>query len=349
MTPVVLPATFLEFLAQKRPRILSWSQGKCTILELVADRELDSKVGVLRLHGVTASDWNVPHVLSGARLGTVNDLTGPQQQSLDKSGGSKEGQLCILEGSEGQTCYFVVQGIDFLFRPWLDLALTERVRRLNAELGYPAARAIESHLASSAPELLGKEIICWHCLRQFVFEEEYMDCPYCGYLWGMSHSREQLLRFFFHGDNELLNQSLCAVLQAKPGVVEVYRLVVFSWWGHHRLVEVERNAVAAHLKAKAWDSIQKRWCMTALRPLLAREWRRFSQLLDLAPFWELAPLGKGRGFDGADWTLEGMREGHYHFVTRWSPTPESDQENFFFPCECLLELAANETEQRDAQ
>jgi hypothetical protein len=37
-------------------------------------------------------------------------------------------------------------------------------------------------------------------------------------------------------------------------------------------------------------------------------------------FWELAPLDKSRmGLDGAQWVIEGVRDGSYHVVDRWSP------------------------------
>jgi hypothetical protein len=37
-------------------------------------------------------------------------------------------------------------------------------------------------------------------------------------------------------------------------------------------------------------------------------------------FWELAPLDKSRlGADGAQWIIEGVKDGNYRIVDRWSP------------------------------
>jgi hypothetical protein len=37
-------------------------------------------------------------------------------------------------------------------------------------------------------------------------------------------------------------------------------------------------------------------------------------------FWELAPLDKSRlGADGAQWIIEGVKNGNYRIVDRWSP------------------------------
>jgi len=36
-------------------------------------------------------------------------------------------------------------------------------------------------------------------------------------------------------------------------------------------------------------------------------------------FWHLAETGGSLGFDGAQWIVEGMSNGKYHIVDRWSP------------------------------
>ena len=99
------------------------------------------------------------------------------------------------------------------------------------------------------------------------------------------------------------------------------------------------------LLAKAWRGQEGKWVETVDRALSPAEWRRFSRLVQMAPFWELPPAGGHFGMDGAHYVLEGMREGCYHYVRRWSPDPSIDQENFWFPCEYLYELA---TQAQDA-
>ena len=45
----------------------------------------------------------------------------------------------------------------------------------------------------------------------------------------------------------------------------------------------------------------------------------FLSKLQSLNFWELPTSEKGLGCDGAQWILEGVRDGKYHLVDRWSP------------------------------
>jgi len=46
----------------------------------------------------------------------------------------------------------------------------------------------------------------------------------------------------------------------------------------------------------------------------------FLELLDEIGFWELpGPDPNSGGVDGAQWVLEGVRDGRYHVVDRWTP------------------------------
>ena len=36
-------------------------------------------------------------------------------------------------------------------------------------------------------------------------------------------------------------------------------------------------------------------------------------------FWKLPSIQEDRGVDGAQWIIEGARNGTYHIVDRWSP------------------------------
>lgn len=45
----------------------------------------------------------------------------------------------------------------------------------------------------------------------------------------------------------------------------------------------------------------------------------FLQHLDRAHFWEMPAESQHRGFDGAEWILEGMQAGKYHITVRWCP------------------------------
>lgn len=42
-------------------------------------------------------------------------------------------------------------------------------------------------------------------------------------------------------------------------------------------------------------------------------------LLDQSCYWQLRPEIDDSGLDGAQWILEGVKEGRYHVVDRWTP------------------------------
>jgi hypothetical protein len=45
----------------------------------------------------------------------------------------------------------------------------------------------------------------------------------------------------------------------------------------------------------------------------------FLQHLDRAHFWEMPTESQHRGFDGAEWIMEGVQDGRYHIAVRWCP------------------------------
>ncbi|HEV2615780.1 MAG TPA: hypothetical protein VGU63_04120, partial [Candidatus Acidoferrales bacterium] len=56
------------------------------------------------------------------------------------------------------------------------------------------------------------------------------------------------------------------------------------------------------------------------RTLSAIEVSDLLKLVSAANFWQLPTEGQTRGDDGAEWILEGVRNGQYHIVDRWTPT-----------------------------
>ena len=45
----------------------------------------------------------------------------------------------------------------------------------------------------------------------------------------------------------------------------------------------------------------------------------FLKHLNRAHFWEMPTESKHRGFDGAEWIMEGVQDGRYHIAVRWCP------------------------------
>jgi hypothetical protein len=55
------------------------------------------------------------------------------------------------------------------------------------------------------------------------------------------------------------------------------------------------------------------------RPVSAEQAKSFQQLLEKVDFWALPTEDMHRGEDGAEWIFEGVKQGTYHVVVRWTP------------------------------
>jgi len=69
----------------------------------------------------------------------------------------------------------------------------------------------------------------------------------------------------------------------------------------------------------------------------------FFDLVRKAGFWSLPSEEKSSGLDGAQWVLEGMEDGHYHVVDRWSP-PRGNYQRL---CLYLLEQSKLKVQTKD--
>ena len=55
------------------------------------------------------------------------------------------------------------------------------------------------------------------------------------------------------------------------------------------------------------------------RTLTAEQMYGLLAMADQVGFWQMPVESDRRGFDGAEWIIEGVHDGQYHLVTRWSP------------------------------
>jgi hypothetical protein len=62
------------------------------------------------------------------------------------------------------------------------------------------------------------------------------------------------------------------------------------------------------------------------RSLSAQQVKDVLALMDQADFWQMPVESDRRGLDGAEWIMEGVHDGQYHLVTRWSPERSPYQE-----------------------
>jgi hypothetical protein len=55
------------------------------------------------------------------------------------------------------------------------------------------------------------------------------------------------------------------------------------------------------------------------RQITSEEWNTMLTLLQSTDFWKMPTTKRSLGTDGSQWIIEGMDNGRYHVVDRWSP------------------------------
>jgi hypothetical protein len=80
------------------------------------------------------------------------------------------------------------------------------------------------------------------------------------------------------------------------------------------------------------------------REVTEGEWDKFTDLLEQSCYWKM-PTEEGNpgGKDGAQWVLEGIKEGRSHVVDRWTPEGGSYREL----CLYLLKLSGLKVSEED--
>src|SRR5687768_5304263 len=105
---------------------------------------------------------------------------------------------------------------------------------------------------------------------------------------------------------------------------ENYRFLWLRSFHHPIAVHVYRSSSKPFLIAKQLDGaggyepgILE---INYARPLAKNEWKQFMTHLEIARYWQMPTADESVSIDGAQWILEGYREGRYHVVDRQSPT-----------------------------
>jgi len=118
------------------------------------------------------------------------------------------------------------------------------------------------------------------------------------------------------------------------------------------VVRVERHSTRYRLEAKiesgAGGYEPGHLVRDTVTTLSATDAEEFERLLEAADFWRLptVPASDGTvGLDGAQWVIEGLSDGRYHVVDRWTPDRKGPTADFRNLAEWLLaksELVAAE-------
>jgi hypothetical protein len=102
-----------------------------------------------------------------------------------------------------------------------------------------------------------------------------------------------------------------------------YRFLWLRSFHHPISVRIQKNGVSAVLHAVEFDGAggysPGRLAKETNRELSPSELETVMAKLEKAGFWQLKTEVDDRGFDGAEWIMEGHQGANYHIVTRWSP------------------------------
>jgi len=123
----------------------------------------------------------------------------------------------------------------------------------------------------------------------------------------------------------------------------VYRLTWIPSFHPSVIVCIERTSVGYQLRAKTLSGAggydPGHLARDTVSSLAGTDLATLARLLAAARFWQLptTPLPDGMiGLDGAQWMLEGLSDGRYHVVDRWSPNSDGPDAAFRQLAEWLL-------------
>lgn len=116
-------------------------------------------------------------------------------------------------------------------------------------------------------------------------------------------------------------------LESKSSNAESYRFVWLRTFHHPVIVRVDiRPDGGAELTTKVSSGAggyePGKLVENTSRPLTQRETDKFLLTIQRLQFWKLPSheIPEAAAIDGAQWIIEGTKDGKYHVVDRWSPT-----------------------------
>ena len=133
-------------------------------------------------------------------------------------------------------------------------------------------------------------------------------------------------------------------LLAANQTAETYRFLWLRTFHHPIFVRIERRDDEINLFTKELDGAGGYEPGKVLRSnklsIKPEDFCKFLKLLEEANYWNLPIDNDDMGNDGAQWVLEGVRNGRYHAVDRWTPQTGEFREACLF----LLKLSGVDTD-----
>ena len=112
----------------------------------------------------------------------------------------------------------------------------------------------------------------------------------------------------------------------KDQTAEVYRFLWLRSFHHPVAIRLERRpdgtgALTTKMGSGAGGYAPESILATKASTLTREQTQEFLSRVTQVHFWSLPnPVNDQKGTDGSQWIVEGVRNGQYHVVDRWSPT-----------------------------
>ncbi|HEV8592464.1 MAG TPA: hypothetical protein VGQ55_10205, partial [Pyrinomonadaceae bacterium] len=114
-----------------------------------------------------------------------------------------------------------------------------------------------------------------------------------------------------------------SLLDESADGAEKYRFLWLPTFHHPIYVRIENGHGGIRLSTKELDGAGGYEPGKVIRSrditLDPKVWCEFLRRLDGASYWQLAKDNNELGDDGSQWVLEGVKDGRYHIVDRWTP------------------------------
>jgi len=107
---------------------------------------------------------------------------------------------------------------------------------------------------------------------------------------------------------------------ASPGNETVYRFTYIpAFFGSQMVSLTVQQDGSGLIRIKALDVNHAETTRDESTTVPPDRLAGFLNRINEAQFWSMPAESSHRGFDGAEWILEGVQDGQYHIVTRWCP------------------------------
>jgi hypothetical protein len=113
------------------------------------------------------------------------------------------------------------------------------------------------------------------------------------------------------------------ILYDKTGAEEIYRFTCLRTFNPPFSIRVQHKEGQSNLVLKISDGAggytSKKLTTNSTKTLSNEQWQQVLLAINQADFWNMPTHKQAFGSDGSEWIIEGIKNGRYHVVDRWTP------------------------------